>query len=178
MPGERELLAFLPPILLAGASIVNTPASGPATTLSLAEARIAGSSDPLYGTIGWTPRLDNAPFAVISSGKTKESQYETGRVRTQADIHLFIAVAVAAVPSQGLSLNDQAVAWRDAMRALIPQHRRLSPQADNLWPTAGDVRWEMGGADIKDRYDVLGVAYWGVDITTMLSWTTLVQFQA
>lgn len=174
MAGERELLAFLPPILLT-ASI---PAvSGGASTTALTEARVAGSNDPTFGTIGWTPPLDGSPFALISSGKARESQYETSRVRTQADVHLFIAVAEANVPPTTLSPNNLAVAWRDAIRQLIPQHRRLSPEADNAWPTAGDVRWEMGGSEIKDRYDILGVAFYGVDITTVLSWTTIVQFQ-
>lgn len=174
MAGERELIAFLPPILLT-ASIPTVIGGWVLTPLS--DARIVGSADPSYGTIGWVPTQTTPPFALIASSKARESQYETGRVRTQADVHLFLAVGEASVPPLGFSLNDAAVAWRDAIRQLVPQHRRLSPQADNAWPTAGDVRWEMGGSEIKERYDILGVAYYGVDITTVLSWTTLVQFQ-
>lgn len=174
MPGERELIALLPPILLTARipSVI-----GGSTLMTLSDARIEGSADATYGTIGWTPLESTPPFVFISSGKADEGQYETSRTRTKSNVHLFFAVAEANVPPVGISPNDLAVAWRDAMRELIPQHRRLSPEADNAWPDAGDVRWEMGGSDIKKSFDILGVAYYGVDITTILSWTTIVQFQ-
>lgn len=176
MAGERELVAFIPPILLAEAAISQYSGGGGAT-VTLSDARIEGSADPTYGTIGWAPPTDGGPFCLLTSGATKESQYETGRVRSVTALRLFIAIDVALVPAPGLSLNDQAVAWRDALRLLIPRHRRLSPQADNAWPTAGDVRWEMTGSAIKEREDILGIAYYGVEIQTALSWTTLVAFQ-
>ncbi len=178
MAGQRELVTLIPPVLLTMS--IPTVVGQPATT-ALAEARILGSTDATYGTVGWTPNArlrDGAPFAIITqSGKTKEFQVETGRVRTAAPVSIFFAVAESDVPNVGFNFEDATVAWRDALRVTIPPNRRLASGSLSISANLMDVRWEMGAGDIKERYEVLGIAFYGVEIETLLSWTTLVQFQ-
>jgi len=171
MAGLREILPLIPPILLSQLAITSP-------TTSLAECRIMGSTDPLYGTVGWTPRLDGKPFCVLSwQQDTDDDSQETWYIHATWDLELFIAIAHAVDPAVLEDYNDRALAWSDASRLIIAQNRRLSPSADNLFPTAGDVRWNRIGAKAVAQRALLGTPFSGVSIMTKLELSIQVQYQ-
>lgn len=170
-PGLRSVLPLIPPVLLAQLSI-DTP------TTSLAECRIDGSTDATYGTVGWTPRLDGQPFAILTWQITNDDEtQETWHVHALWDVELFIAIAHASDPIALQNFNDLALAWDDASRLVIAKNRRLSPSADNLFPTQGDLRWwRLKGTPVPSR-SIYGTPYMGVSVLTRLEAAITVQYQ-
>lgn len=170
-PGLRAVLPLIPPVLLTQLWI-DTP------TTVLADCRILGSTDPTYGTVGWTPRLDGKPFAILTWQQTGDDQtQETWHVHAMWAVELFIAIAHATDPIALQNFNDLALAWDDASRLVIASNRRLSPSADNLFPTQGDLRWwRTGGQPVPARV-IYGTAYMGVSIATQLEAAITVDYQ-
>lgn len=169
--GLREVLPLIPPVLLAQLSITNP-------TTALAECRILGSNDATYGTVGWVPRLDGKPFAVLSwSADSDDETQETWYVHATWQVEIFLAIAHASDPSLVANFNDLALAWSDASRYVIASNRRLSPSADALYPQAGDLRWRRTGAKNVPSRALLGTPFAGVSIMTELELTVRVQYQ-
>lgn len=162
MAGIRDLLPYIPPILIANLAITN-----PATTLS--EARILGSTDPTYGTFnnGWAPRLDGRPFVIIDADEGKYAYPESNREWVTYRVTLFLAIDHADTATTQ-NYDDLALAWADALSDLIPAHWRLD-NAALLVPFAADIRWVVDVWRKRINRTIIDVPYYGIEMDTSLT---------
>lgn len=172
MTGVRDVMPLIPPVLISQWSIT-TPVNQ-----TIADCRIMDSNDATYGTIGWLPPRDGSPWAVLEVAQTKETTPEPNRVRVEAAVTIFLAIEHADAPAVIEDYHDRALAYWDSLRQVVAANRRLSPGALTLYPTAGDVRWELvSGKTIPDKA-LYGGGWRGVEYTTLLSVTVAVNYQA
>jgi hypothetical protein len=169
--GFRDLLIPIAQILAANWSITN-----PDKTVSTV--RVAGSTDPTYGSIGWIPPLDDSPFALIWWDQTHDDQSkQPQRVWASYRLHLFLGVTHVDTPATLFDYNDEVLAWSESARQLIAQHIYLMPQSLALFPTAGDVTWVMTDAEVVNDHAILGAHWYGAHIITTVRVVTTVQYQ-
>lgn len=170
--GYQDLVMTIPPILVNQCTITDPIVS------SLATARMYGSSDPSYGAINFVPVLTGQPFAYLYTANVIDNDaVETNRIWSTYTLMIFIAIEHADTAS---ALNDYhliAMGYIEQMRQVVAANRRLTPQSNTLYPTAGDVRWVMKMGKVVDRQVVLGVPYYGVEITTTLMIVNAVNYQ-
>lgn len=167
----RELVAAIPPVLVAQWAI-STP------TTALAECRIIGSTDTSYGTVGWLPRMDGAPFCLLEPMSTHENEaVETNRVWTTMQVVLYLLVDHADTAALQQDYNDRSLAWIDSARQVIASNRRLLSASQALYPTAGDVRWTMLSSKIIERHVMFGLPWFAVEIVTELLVIVSVNYQ-
>ncbi len=172
MAGVRDVLLLIPPVLLSQWSITSP------IVQSLHDCRVADSNDATYGTIGWVPPRDGSPWAALELAMTKETTPEPNRVRVVGAVTIFLALALADTELVVADLHDRALAYWDSLRQVVAANRRLMPGTTTLYPTAGDVRWELvSGKQIADKAQY-GGAWRGVEFTTQLSVTVTVSYQA
>lgn len=171
MAGVRDLLAAIPPILLAQTAITNP-------TKTLSDCRIYGSNDPLYGTIGWTPPENQSPFSVIKIQGFTTANTETNRIWVTYQIPIFIAVQHSDTPFVLENYNDQALAWMESMLQVVSANRRLLPLGASVSPVAGDTQWLFLRGGIKESHQIFNIPYYGVECDTTLRIVYSVDYQA
>ena len=170
MPGLREVVSLIPPVLIAQLSITSP-------TQALGTARIIGSNDATYGTVGWTPPLNGTPFAVLELMRTKEVEQEVGRIRAKGIVNTFIAIEHTDTPTVMEDYHDRQMAWMDSMRQVVAANRRLYPGTITQYPTAGDVRWQMTDINMISSKPFLGSIWRGIECLTNLEASIVVNFQ-
>jgi hypothetical protein len=170
--GYQDLIMTIPPILISQCHITDPVIS------SLGDARVYGSDDPNYGAIGYVPRLDGIPFAFINTVSVMDNDsVETNRIWSTYTMTIFIAIEHADTASNLGDYHLIAMGYIDQMRQVVAANRRLTPQSNTLYPTAGDVRWVMRSGRVIDRHVILGVPYYGVEITATLLLINAVNYQ-
>ena len=102
-----------------------------------------------------------------------------GRIWTKATIEIFLGIAPAeSAPIE--DFNDRALAWREAIKLLIPPNRRLMPYSLGFDPSIGDFRWEVqagqGGKPLTRNVD--GVDFYGISVNSLLSYSMAVTYQS
>ena len=170
MAGLREIITLIPPVLVAQLSIA-TP------TQALGTARIVASNDATYGTVGWLPPTDGTPFAVLELLSTREIEQEVGRVRVKGIVNIFIAIEHADMAATDVDYHDRQMAWADSIRQVVASNRRLAPGSVTLYPTHGDVRWQLTDTKMVPSKPFLGSIWRGVDCLTNLEASVIVNFQ-
>lgn len=170
MAGARDMLLLIPPILTGQLAI-----SSPARALSTA--RIWGNDDPTIGTVGWTPPIDGAPFAVISVQSVKATEKETFRLWLDYQIQIFVGVAQSDEAGALFNYNDQAMQWMDAFVQVIANNRRLYPGSTVVSATVGDVEWCYESATLRIRHEIYNRNYFGVEFKTNLHVVESVNWQ-
>lgn len=172
MAGYINLINGIPPILLSQWAITSP------VSQTLADARIMGSNDPLYGAIGYIPRLDGAPFATLETVQVKDSDtVESNRIWSTYALHIFLAVEHADTPTAYQDFDLICLAWIESLRQVVAANRRLNNLAQALYPTAGDVQWTMQSGKIVDRHVILGVPYFGALCATSVRLINAVNYQ-
>lgn len=176
MPGLRDVMTLIPPVLLSQWTITSP-------TQSLHDVRVLGSTDPTYGTVGalgqpnWLPPEDGSPWAVLGLQGTHETTPEPGRVRAVADIVVWLAIEDAETPAVLEDYHDRWIAWQDSFRQIVAANRRLAPGSVTLYPTAGDVRWEYVGGKQQPALKLFGGEWYGAELHTQLSLSMSVNYQ-
>ena len=170
--GYQDLIMAVPPILINQLQITDPIVS------NLGDARMYGSNDPTYGAIGYIPRLDGIPFAMLNTDSViDDDTVETNRIWATYTLSIFIAIQHADTPSVANDYHLVAMGYLEQMRQLVPANRRLLPYSNYLFPTAGDVRWSMRNGRVSDRHNILGIPFYGVDIKTQLLIVEAVRYQ-
>ncbi len=169
--GVRDVIALLPPILVAQWSITSPAAQ------TIEAARILGSNDPTYGTIGWLPSLDGVPFALLNLVETKEAQIEANRIQTTATIEAFLVIEHAEVPTVYENFHDLCVAYIDSLRQLIAANYYLQPGASGMETDIGDIRWRLQSTKLVPSKVLLGSAWFGASCLMTLQCSIPVNYQ-
>lgn len=170
MAGVRDLIAAIPPILVAQLSITNP-------TKALSTCRINGSNDPTYGTIGWTPPLDGSAFAVIKTQGISTANTETNRMWVTYQVPIFLAVAHADTTAVIENYNDEALGWLESFIQVVASNRRLLPIGTSVSPVAGDTQWALIRGGIREKHQIFDVPYYGVELDTTIRIVYAVNYQ-
>ena len=172
MAGFIDLLPAIPPILLAQWSVTSPVAQ------TLGDARILGSADATYGTIGWVPRTDGVPFAILRTYKVKDDDsLIANRIWSEYNMEIFLAVEHADTATADGPYQLLALAWGEKLRQVVASNRRIYPASASLYPQAGDVRWTMKGWSQVERHIVLGIPYFGALCQTCIYLDNAVSYQ-
>jgi hypothetical protein len=170
--GYQDLVMTIPPILIAQCGITDP------ITSTLADARVYGSSDPTYGAIGWPPRLDGKPFAFLNTTAVRDDDMiETNRIWSTYTLMIFLAIEHADTASSLADYHLITLGFLEQLRQVVAANRRLMPQSNTLYPTAGDVRWVMKSGKILERHMLNGVPYYGIEALTTILIVNAVSYQ-
>lgn len=175
--GLRDLLPQMAATLKSGLT-TTSQAGGQGSTLTLADVRILGSTDPTYGAVGWVPELTGQPFLVIeTNGVSDNETTQNNRVWATYHVNLFIAVEHSDTPAVIENYNDLALGWLESARLFVAANRLLQPASTSLYPIAGDVQWVMRGAKMDPKFPIYGIDYYGPLIHTTVRLVTTVNYQ-
>jgi hypothetical protein len=174
MAGIQNILTLVPPLLVGNLSITSPQA------LTLSQARILGSTDPIYGTAGgWTTPTDGSPWALIVPGNNVERAPEPYRKWIDSQVDIFVGIDLADTPAVQQNYKLIALAWIDAVRQFIPKNWLLMPGALTLDPNLWDIRWEMLDGQPQDAWGkkYVGADWCGALIKTRIRFSTSVTYQ-
>jgi len=171
--GYADLLKLIPPTLISQWSITDP------VTQSLGDCRILGSNDATYGTVGWVPRQDGVPFALLETTTIKDDDgIEANRVWSTYGLNICLAIDHADSAAVNENYNLITVAWVDALRQVVASNRRLTAAGSTvLYPTAGDVQWRMLLSKLVKRNIMQGIPYYSVEISTQIRIINAVNYE-